>query len=276
VGLFLFAPLLLQEAGPLAPGSVEVEVLDAGQGTAVVLRTSDQTLLYDTGPGDGRERSVVGGVIGPALARHGSGPHRVIVSHGDMDHAGGLGAVRRRYPAAAIHASLEAPPQDVEPCRRGVRWYSSEATIETLHPTVGLPYLGNDSSCVLSVRSAGAGILLPGDISSAIESRLLLESVGRHDFLLVPHHGSNTSSRADFLARIRPRIAVATAGLGNRFGFPKDTVRERYETAGAKFWSTGDCGALRLRFEADGRIGIAGARRERRRIWRWPAAEGCP
>jgi competence protein ComEC len=93
---------------------------------------------------------------------------------------------------------------------------------------------------------------------------------------LVPHHGSLTSSGEDFIAAVRPEVAIATAGLGNRFGFPREEIIQRYTDAGTRFWSTGDCGALRVRIAADGLIHASSARRQRNRIWRWPAAAQCP
>jgi competence protein ComEC len=109
-----------------------------------------------------------------------------------------------------------------------------------------------------------------------VERRLLHEADGRYDLLLVPHHGSETSSHAAFLRATRPRVAVATAALGNRFGFPRDTVRARYEEAGSRFWSTGDCGALRFALHADGRLEAWSARKLRPGIWRWPPVSDCP
>jgi competence protein ComEC len=78
------------------------------------------------------------------------------------------------------------------------------------------------------------------------------------------------------VAAVRADVAVATAGLGNRFGFPKAEIRQRYEAAGARFWSTGDCGALQLTLHADGRLEARSARRERGAVWRWPAGVDCP
>jgi competence protein ComEC len=147
---------------------------------------------------------------------------------------------------------------------------------KVLHPSPWLPYLGNESSCVLAVEGRAGRVLLAGDISGTVEHRLLAEASLPYDVVLVPHHGSRSSSSPEFVRSIRARVAVATAGLGNRFGFPKADIRQRYEAAGTRFWSTGECGALRLTLHADGRLEARGARRERDATWRWPAAAGCP
>jgi len=282
MGPFLMLPLFLPLDSRTDNGSLLVEILDAGQGTAVLLSTVDRTLLYDSGPGDGHEQNLVNTVIRPALAGLGqAAPERIVISHGDLDHAGGMKTLAGHYPQAQWNVNLPQQPWEYGPCRSGLRWKWSGFEFEALHPSGGLPYLGNDSSCVLSVRrttaSGWAGsVLLAGDISSAVEHRLAGVALGRHRILLVPHHGSMTSSSQEFIARVRPQLAIATTGLGNRFGFPRSEIVERYIAAGTEFWSSGACGAIRIRLAADGGIHTESARRKRKRIWRWPAARECP
>jgi competence protein ComEC len=155
-------------------------------------------------------------------------------------------------------------------------WAWAGVEFKTLHPSPGLPYRGNDSSCVVSVSTGVGRLLLSGDISKSVESRLMMEGLSAHQVLLVPHHGSKTSSSAPFVKKLQAEIAIATAGLGNRFDFPRPEIRHRYEALGTRFWSTGDCGALRLVLGQDGSLEASSARRERNRIWRWAAAENCP
>ena len=276
-GAFLVAPLLLGGAPQTGPHDTEVEVLDAGQGTAVLVTAGGRTLLYDSGPGDGAEGNLVASVIVPALNRLGSGaPDRVVISHGDLDHAGGLATLRRRFPNAEYRVNLADPPPGLAPCSAPLHWQWTGLSFDVLHPTASLPYLGNDSSCVLSIGRDGRRLLLSGDISATVEHRLVREGLSKHELLLVPHHGSKTSSSPEFLAAVSPRVAVATASLGNRFGFPRDEVEARYRRAGVRFWSTGECGALRLVIGAVGKTQAVSARRQRTGIWRWPAAADCP
>ena len=162
-------------------------------------------------------------------------------------------------------------------CRTPLAWAWDDTTLRVLHPSPGLPYLGNDSSCVLSIVRRGQRILLSGDLSVSVEARLLRGGLIRPtDVLLVPHHGSLTSSSAGLIEASRPRLAVVTASLGNRFGFPRAEIRERYENAGIPFWSTGDCGALRIVLKTDGSLHATSARLQRPAAWRWPAAADCP
>jgi competence protein ComEC len=254
-----------------------LEVLDVGQGTAVLLHTRGRTLLYDSGPGDGRGQDLARSVVEPALARLGAGgPDRVVISHGDLDHAGGLATLLKYHPDAEYLVSLPAAHVGLRSCRLEQGWSERGARFAMLHPSAGLPYLGNDSSCVLSVRSEAGQILLAGDISRTVEMRLLRAGLARHRVLLVPHHGSLSSSSVAFIERVRPQVAVATAALGNRFGFPREDVLARYAERGVEFWSTGACGAIRLRLRRDGKLEASSARRVRNRIWRHPAAPNCP
>lgn len=275
--VFLLLPLFLPSNRDPPPGAVEIEVLDAGQGTALLLRTAGQRLLYDSGPGDGGEYNVVGSVIAPALNRTGGGPpDRIVISHGDLDHAGGLQSLTRLYPGAPVNANLRTLPPGLAACTTELNWRWGDARFEVLHPSPALPYLANDSSCVLAVSARGGRVLLAGDVSAVVERRLTRADGDAFDVVLVPHHGSTTSSSLPFVESVRARAAVATAGLGNRFGFPKLPVRQRYEAAGARFWTTGDCGALRLTLFPDGRLEARSARRERKAAWRWPVGAGCP
>lgn len=203
-------------------------------------------------------------------------PNRIIISHGDMDHAGGLGALQARYPDSNYRANLPNSDSDLTPCLAGQNWKWHAARFDALHPSRGLPYLGNDSSCVISAKARGGSLLLSGDISRAIERRLVAEGLASHDVVLVPHHGSSDSSGKEFISTVQARIAIATTGLGNRFGFPREEVRERYRQSGTEFWSTGACGALKVTIFPQGDIEASSARRHRNRIWRWPAAENCP
>jgi competence protein ComEC len=113
LGPFLILPLMLPPSARTESGSLLLEVLDAGQGTAVLLSTADRTLLYDSGPGDGGQQNLLGTVINPALARLGRGaPERIVISHGDLDHAGGVSGLALRYPDAQwnVNLPLAKPP----------------------------------------------------------------------------------------------------------------------------------------------------------------------
>lgn len=276
-GVFFMAPLFLPAGETVPPGGLHVEALDVGQGSAIVLATDTETLLYDTGPGDGAGQDRVQSTILPALAGLGRPlPGRVVISHGDLDHSGGLYSLRERLPEGHVSGSVRAGTPGVTPCMRNQHWNWGNYAFRVLHPSPGLPYLRNNSSCVLSVEQGTNNVLLPGDIEKSIEDRLLLEGLAAYTLLFAPHHGSAGSSGDAFVQRVAPRLVIATAGIGNRFGFPRQEVRERYVAAGARFWATSECGAIRVRFDAEGAWAAESARRVSRKIWRWPAGADCP
>ena len=276
-GLFLMLPLFLPAPSPAQPGGLRLDALDVGQGSAIAVSDERRTLLYDTGPGDGAGRDLVASAIVPLFSALGrSEPDLLFISHGDLDHTGGLLSARERFPGALLVGSVRDGQAGLRACRAGLNWQWDGLPLRVLHPAEGLPYLRNNSSCVLAVGNESVGVLLPGDIEGFVEKRLLLEGLGRFPVLMVPHHGSLSSSGEDFIDRVAPTVAIATAGLGNRFGFPREEVRNRYKARNSDIWSTGTCGGLRVEIDGQGRVTASSARRERRRIWRWPAAGECP
>ena len=171
---------------------------------------------------------------------------------------------------AAGHPLLAAPAWRA-PCAAGRRWRWDGVAFEFLHPAPGRPGGEgklNDRSCVLRIEAAGHSVLLTGDIESAAEHELLERAPERlpADVLLVPHHGSLTSSTPDFVKRVAPRVAVFTVGYRNRFGHPREEVLARYRDAGSRLLRTDAAGAVQMRFEPAG-LHIASQREAARRYW---------
>ena len=233
--------LFLPRAGP-APGHVEVTVLDVGQGTAVLVGTARHTLVYDTGPAFLSGGDSGTSVVLPALRGRGLGfVDRLVLSHADLDHVGGATAVLRGARVGDVLAGEPVPGIDAQPCSVGLNWSWDGVDFAVISPWPGHGWSGNNASCVLLIETATTRVLLAGDIESAVERRLVLPPV---DVLLVPHHGSATSSTTDFVAATRPRYAVVGAGFENRFGHPNPTVLERYRDVGAHILSTAEAGEL--------------------------------
>ena len=273
------APLLLLPAvfglnrdGPEA--GLAVTVLDVGQGLAVVVQAPEYNLLYDAGPkfasSDAGES-----VILPALASLGVRHlHAVIVSHGDNDHAGGAASVLAAHPEAELiaPAPYELPAERYRRCVADLEWTAGKVRFRALNPAPGGGNRGNNDSCVLVVEAPWARILLPGDLESSGEHRLVGAGLeGPFDLVLSPHHGSASSSSRRFVEATRPRLVAHSTGFFNRWGFPRDTVVERWARNGARQWDTGASGAVR--FEArDGRpLELATEwRRDRARLWTFP------
>jgi competence protein ComEC len=264
----------------LAPGQLQVDLLDVGQGLSVLLTAPGHLLVYDTGPGNGLSGEAgwdtVATSIQPMITASGELPGRVIASHGDLDHAGGLRHLMKIYTDAHYLANLRKRPPGVRPCRAPAAWTWGRVRFRVLHPSPGLPYLGNDSSCVLSVQGPGVDMLLPGDISRVVENRLATAGLRPHRLLLVPHHGSVTSSSQRFIDRVRAELALISAAPENRFDLPHEAVSQRYARSRVRVLNSAECGGIRVVGAEAGPLRVSTARKARPALWRWPAGPACP
>ena len=261
-GLALMVPLLLPPPQRPPPGRFEMWALDVGQGSAVLVRTRHHALLLDAGPAWGEGRDAGDRVVLPVLRHLGvRGLDELVVTHRDLDHAGGAASVLKGLPVARLRSSLDpshpllksAVPH--EPCRRGQSWRWDGVGFEVLHPfgDEGPRLKPNALSCVLRIEDAGGrSLLLTGDIEREQEQALVRAPAVpplRADGLVVPHHGSRTSSTEPFLRAVQPQWALAQAGYRNRYGHPAPPVVARYAALGIPLWSSPGCGALRWRGE---------------------------
>jgi len=188
-----------------------------------------------------------------------AGLERIIASHADWDHAGGLAAARELYPDAEVlvsrwNTSGDGGRSRAQASRPTVRYLAAgdgfalgEARAEVLQP--GADSLGgrNDNSLVIVLAYGATRVLLTGDIERRGEEELRkLPDLPGVSVLKVPHHGSRTSSGAALLARLRPTIAVAQLASRNRFGFPHDEVVARYASFRTAWLSTAADGEVEL------------------------------
>ncbi|WP_096699768.1 DNA internalization-related competence protein ComEC/Rec2 [Polaromonas sp. AER18D-145] len=252
LGLPLLLPVLLWQ--PLRPPAGEFELIaaDVGQGNALVVRTAGHTLVYDSGPRFSRESDAGHRVLVPLLRALGERVDTLMLSHRDSDHIGGAPAVLAMQPQAALLSSIEDGHelQALRPatrCVAGQRWQWDGVDFEVLHPAAGdyeTPTRSNAMSCVLHLSNGRRSALLAGDIELAQEQRLVAAgTMLRADVLLVPHHGSKTSSSAAFLEAVQPTLAFAQAGYRNRFGHPAPPVLARYRERGIVVVTSPVCGA---------------------------------
>jgi competence protein ComEC len=278
-GFLLMLPMLLPGNRIPEPGDTQIDFLDVGQGLAVLLTTRDYLLVYDTGPGNGRRGEggwdMVAGTIQPMIRATGKLPALIVASHADLDHAGGFEKLRTAYPDAQYLASLPVKRAGIHSCDSTRAWNSGNLDFRILHPSTGLPYLGNDSSCVISVRGPGLSLLLSGDISRVVEKRLVESGLEQHAVLTAPHHGSSTSSSQLLIDAVKPELALISAGADNRFGFPRAEVLKRYTAAQVVTLNTALCGGIRITADVTGGFRVESARATRRAIWRWPVDPGC-
>ncbi|HEU4335022.1 MAG TPA: ComEC/Rec2 family competence protein, partial [Candidatus Eisenbacteria bacterium] len=280
-----WTPRFPWERGERAGRAVALVALDVGQGdAALLLGAGASAVLVDAGPrSEWRDEGRV--AIEPALRAE--GVERVIAaisSHGHRDHEGGFlwlarrgwldrvvengggsrdrdawrSAVERRGSAVALAPGravrfgcgawavrVEGPRAGEDPALRA----------ETAQGARGAPNTAeNDRSLVASALAGGWSALFPGDVEEAGERAWLdAGAVGGADVLKVPHHGSRTSSTPEWVARVRPRVAIVSAGAGNRHGHPSPATLARYRRAGAWVVRTDLEGAIRIT-EVGGRL----------------------
>ena len=263
LGLPLLLPVVLWQAPRPAEGEFELIAADIGQGNAVILRTAKHTLVYDAGPRYSIDSDAGHRVLVPLLRATNESVDAVMLSHRDIDHSGGIKSVLAMHPKANFISSIESTHelQSVRPVQRcvaGQAWQWDGVDFAVLHPSnvdYDSPQKSNAMSCVLRISTRQASVLLAGDVELAQEARLVsnqpdgglggLNSTAlKSTLLLVPHHGSKTSSSAAFLDAVQPQLAVVQAGYRNRFGHPAASVLERYEERNIKVIDTTHCGAL--------------------------------
>lgn len=274
LGVPLVLPLLLWQPWRPAVGEFDVWAPDVGQGNAVIVRTHHNTLLYDTGPryydySDAGER-----VLLPWLDRQREPLTDLVLSHRDTDHTGGVGAVLMRYPQVRLWSSMTVPEdlsrvRELRTCAKGKRWLQDGVYFEFIHPLPDYEQNGtatNSGSCVLRISNGQRSVLLAGDIEAAQEKQILQhQALSPVDVLLVPHHGSKTSSSEGFLHALQPRWSWVQAGHMNRYGHPAGAVMDRYAGLDLPVVRTDQCGALHWRSDQPNRTDCW--RLQARRYW---------
>ncbi len=273
VALLAVVALLLHP--PIRPpeGCVDTHVLDVGQGLATVLQTQERTLVFDTGVSFRGGGSVAEQVIVPFLKSRGlKRIDRLIVSHSDIDHSGGVATLAGYAIIADVRAGEPLPESGltVALCEAGQTWNDDGVRFRILHPRATSSRNGNDSSCVLLIETGQYAILLTGDIEAAAERDIVAgKAWERIDAVVVPHHGSLTSSSAAFVNAVAPRIAIVSSGFNNRWGFPKAEVVARWSAVGATIFNTASSGAVSFRLCRESGLGPTRLdRHERQRFWR--------
>jgi competence protein ComEC len=278
LGLLPLVTLLLWMPPRPNAGELRVTVLDVGQGLAAHIQTASHDVLFDAGPAFSEEADSGNRIILPYLRA--AGVHALdllVITHADIDHSGGAEsvvdgvAVGRMATSVPFESRLAALPVEQHRCIAGDSWEWDGVRFEFVHP-LAADYereggKSNDMSCVLKLESAHGSMLLTGDIEARSESQLLAlaREKLRSDVLLVPHHGSRTSSTPEFLAAVDAKQAIIPVGYRNRFRHPHPSVMERYSYIPVH--RTDRDGAVTVGY-SHGQISVASARLEDRRYWR--------
>ncbi len=260
-GLTAWLPVLTATASSPPAGTFSATVFDVGQGMAVLIETAGHRLLYDAGPRYSSDGNGGNRVIVPYLKARGIGRlDAMVISHSDLDHAGGAQAVLAALPVGQLLSSLDAGHPLVRalpmamPCTAGQHWRWDGVDFAMLHPPAAsyadATLKPNARSCTLRISAGTHRLLAAGDIEAAEEAQLIGAASAQlaADVLLAPHHGSGTSSTVGFLGLVKPQLAIFQVAYRNRYHHPKHEVWERYGAAGIHRLRTDETGAITLHF----------------------------
>ncbi len=286
-GWCLLFPALAWRPDRPEQGGWRLIALDVGQGSAILISTKHHNLLFDTGPRTGMTDSTQR-VINPVMRALAIDKlDALVVSHADMDHAGGLPHLLKTNIVQNIYASFDVqawldkqkrlPNADVLPaqklssrrCQRGQKWVWDGVTFTILHPAESkdISPKKNAHSCVLHIQGAQHSALLPGDIGQSEENQITgMFAELRADVVVVAHHGSLSSSSELFIAQIHAKHAIAQTGYLNRFKHPDPIVINRWEKYRTKFWRNDHHGAISAESN-ENRLKIDSFRQAFKRYW---------
>jgi competence protein ComEC len=252
-------------------GEIRFTLLDVGQGLAAVVQTREHVLVYDTGARFSEHFNAGDAVLLPFLREHGIGAiDTLVISHGDNDHIGGSAALLAAMPVGRVLTSV---PEKIahshsEHCHAGQSWNRDGVYYRVLHPPPDSAFSGNNASCILHIRYENGSLLLTGDIEETAERSLITRYGGQlqSEIMMVPHHGSKTSSSAIFLDTVKPELALVPAGYRNRYGFPKQAIMARYRERGVRVMNTAEAGAIIIDMTGEG-YSVQAYRDRHRRFW---------
>ncbi len=270
----LLAPALLWQPSRPANGQFDLLAIDIGQGNAILIRTATKSLLFDAGPRFSRESDAGHRTIVPLLRALGERLDVLILSHRDSDHTGGAKSVLAAQPNVRVLTSVTLPtelatlglPANSEPCYAGQTWQWDGVRFDVLHPKrddldPAKKLKPNAIACVLKITNADGltsqSALLSADIETPQEQALVGQQPPgalTSTVLLVPHHGSKTSSSEAFLDAVNPKIAIVQAGYRNRFAHPRPEVMARYTDRGIQTVQSPSCGAAKWASDTPDRL----------------------
>lgn len=255
----------------------QVDMLDVGHGLAVVISRNGKAVLYDTGD-VWPMGSIASSVIEPVLLQRGI--HQLdglILSHADSDHAGGASYLTSRFQPQWMRSSDIRP--GYQACVRGEQWQWQSLDFRVLWPPKPVNRAANPHSCVILIsdtslqNEAMPSLLLTGDIDAIAELLLArLEPELSPNILLVPHHGSATSSTATWLETMDPEYALVSVSRYSPWQLPAESVRQRYRNQQITWLSTARAGQVSLQIDGQA-IAITRYRQDHRAAWFRPVVD---
>lgn len=274
--LILCGPLLLSRgAHRLAEEHLaKLTVMDVGQGTAIVFRDGQRSLVYDTGGGDPQGRNLAQSVLIPYLGRENvRAVDTLVISHGDNDHSAGTSdllatfSVGQYFSGASVGETATNTPIR---CVAGKAWqWNSSIQFQFLSPSVEQGLNSNNGSCVLQISVGETRILLTGDIDAKREKALVQywRNQLHSDWMLAPHHGSKSSSSRLWLKYVQADTVVFSSGYRNAFGHPHDDVLKRVENGNTALYSTATDGAVEFLLGPRGISAVTRYRKDHPKYW---------
>lgn len=246
-GLLILASLL-PNYEKIRVGEARIDVLDVGQGLAVVVRTAQHILIYDTGMKFYQSSDMGKLTIIPYLNKLGiTHLDKIIISHPDLDHRGGLTSLEEKYTIDELIVDAPEFYKKGKSCHDYPAWNWDGVLFRFF--TISPPLPGkNNNSCILHIAAGDKKMLLSGDIEKPAEE-YLIKTYGKKlasTVLLIPHHGSKTSSSPAFVKEIAPQYAVVSYGFDNHYHFPHEQALRSYQTQHIPVFSTLRCGMTRV------------------------------
>ncbi len=272
-GVICFVPWIFVPLTTIEHGAAEFTLLDVGQGLATVVQTKNHVLVYDTGAKLSADFDLGSRVVAPFLQHKGIKQiNQLMISHADNDHIGGAVSILQKFPTQEILISDQNYLREYgsTSCHAGQSWTWDGVDFFVLHPVQQRYYKKrNDRSCVLMVRAGKHKVLLTGDIESKAEQQLIANysSHLQADILLVPHHGSKTSSSEEFIHTVNPKYALIPVGYKNQYGHPKEQVLQRYTEHGVQILSTELDGAISFKLGQERDLVADSYRRHYKMFW---------
>lgn len=257
LGILTFFPLCLYPKPLMPEETIGLTLLDVGQGLSAIIKTRHHILIFDTGAKFSERFDMGKAVVIPYLRHKGIQKiDTLIISHKDNDHMGGAQSILKEFPVQQVITSVPKffPKNRTEICYRGQQWKWDGVEFRILFPLWGTPYIGNNSSCTLEIKTGNQVILITGDLEKSGEEELLTLS-GKHlssTLLIAGHHGSLTSSTWPFIRQTNPKYVLFSAGYLNQYRFPHPRVVERYQRQGSFMENTAESGALYFEVDQNG------------------------
>ncbi|MCX7116548.1 MAG: DNA internalization-related competence protein ComEC/Rec2 [Legionellales bacterium] len=225
-----------------------IDVLDVGQGLAVAVRTAHHVLIYDTGMAFYQGGDIGKSVITPYLNHLGiKHLDKVIISHPDLDHRGGLNSLQKAFPIEELIVNDPHTAYLGGSCHHHSDWQWDGVSFHFFPILTQFPGR-NNNSCVLQIKNNAGIVLLDADIEKIAED-YLITTYGTQlasTIMLIPHHASKGSSSNAFIQQVAPKYAIASYGFDNRYHFPHPKALLTYEAHHVTTYHTPDCGMVRV------------------------------